>query len=138
MAVPRGARPGRGKGQKRTTFPWVEVGEGTVKKQSSGAQDRGFWIWASVEDSTHPLIWHSDPTESHTASEDLLPLYWCPSQPFLTLFFSPEAQTQGPLGSCLTRFLSNSSCWCLTKPSPPQPPPSAPSTADLILSPTCL
>lgn len=36
MAVWRGARPGKGRGQKRTKFPWEEVGEGIVRRQSSG------------------------------------------------------------------------------------------------------
>lgn len=96
--------------------------------KGQGTQDQGFWIWTSVEDSTPPLYKFGTniPRKATQYMRIRSHLHRCPLKPFLTSFLSPEVQIQRALGSCFPHCLSKPSCWCLPKPCPPRPPPSAP------------
>lgn len=95
MAVWKGASPGRGRGGKRTKFPWVKVGaEGTVRRQSSGEPRPGILkLGVSGRQHSTPDS-HLALTNPRNASRRGFSLLrWRPLKPFPTQFSSPEAQT---------------------------------------------
>lgn len=140
MAIWRGARPGKGRGQKRTKFPWREVGEGTVRRQSSGEPRPGIPD-LSVSGRQPPTSYSSLAlTTPPPADKDFPPLVSLKTL-LDTILLSqrpkPFLPRQFLSGAATAHDLSDSPCCYLPKPCPPWPPPSVLSTADLILSPAC-
>ena len=141
MAVWKGASPGRGRGGKRTKFPWVKVGaEGTVRRQSSGEPRPGILkLGVSGRQHSTPDS-HLALTNPRNASrQGFTLLRWRPLKPFPTRFSSPEAQTLSLWAVTLHASFQNQippAGVCLS-PVPHCPLHLFLSTADPILSPTC-
>lgn len=141
MTVWKGASPGRGRGGRKTKFPWVKVGaDGTVRRQSSGEPRPGI-LNLGVSGRQHPTPdSHLALTNPRNASrQGFALLRWHPLKPFPTWFSSPEAQTLSLWAVTLHVSFQNQ---ILPAGVCPSPVPHCPlhlflSPADPILSPTC-
>lgn len=120
-------------------FPWVEVGEGTVKRQSSGEPRPGI-LDLGVNGREHPTPYSSLALTTHKMPADkdsLLPLVSLKTFPDMVLLpIGSNPFSSGPSGQSPYKSFQ------IFPAVYPSPVPHCPlhlflSIADLILSPTC-
>ena len=142
MTVWKEASPGRGRGGRRTKFPWVKVGaDGTVRRQSSGEPRSGILnLGVSGRQHSTPDSHLALTNPQNASRQGFALLRWHPLKPFPTTWFSsPEAQTLSLWAVTLHASFQNQ---ILPAGVCPSPVPHCPlhlflSPADPILSPTC-